>query len=436
MGYQQALSQKEKEWIYHKKLAGKSLQEIATQIGCSYECARKWWRVGRDGGLKALRVKRAGRKASGILSRFSKEVQEMALLLKRQHKRWGAARVLIEMEQADQLAGQPLPSVSRLAAYFKQVCPDCVAGYKVKAKPANKPPSARFVHEVWQMDAQECHRLADGQIATVCSIRDPLGAAVIATDAFAVQTKARWRKLQIEEIRDLFRQGFARWSTLPDAVQTDNETRLGGHPSDTFPSLLTLWLVGLGVEHRFSRPRKPTDQAQVERQHQTLDAWTDAVPDRDSLDNFKLALQRELQIHNKHLLSRASTCNSRSPLTAFPQLLSPRYSYCPDGEALLFSLPRVYTYLASMTFPRKASAKGQVRVGRSRYNIGHTFAGRELTVRLDPQSCHWCFFDADDGSELTRLPAKGLDLQTLTGLSADLVNSPPAPLQPKLPFVF
>lgn len=436
MGYRQALSREEKEQIYRHKLAGKSLPEIAKQIGCSYECARKWWRVGRDGGFEAIRAKRVGRQARGALSQFSQAVRETALDLKREHKRWGASRVLIEMEQASELAGERLPSPSRLAAYFKEVCPECVASYKEKEVPAKKPPQARDVHEVWQMDAQEAHRLTDGQIATVCSIRDPVGAVVIATDAFAVQTKTRWRKLTLDEVRDLFRQGFTRWSTLPDAVQTDNETRLGGHPSDSFPSLLTLWLVGLGIEHRFSRPGQPTDQAQVERQHLTLDAWTEAAADRADLDAFKQALERELNVHNRLLPSRASTCNGRSPLNAFPQLLTPRRSYCPEGEHLLFSLERVYAFLAPMTFPRKTSAKGQVRVGRSRYNIGSAFAKRELNVRLDPRSCQWCFFDAEDDAELARKPAKGLDFQTLTGLPDNHVSTSTRPLQPTLPFVF
>jgi len=39
------------------------------------------------------------------------------------------------------------------------------------------------------------------------------------------------------------------------------------------PSQLTLWLIGLGVEHRFSRPNTPTDQAQIERTHRTLDGF-------------------------------------------------------------------------------------------------------------------------------------------------------------------
>lgn len=436
MGHREALTRQEKERIYQEKLAGKTLKAIGNEMGCSYECARKWWRVGRDGGLVGLRTKRAGRRSTGILSQFSERVRQKAVELKRRHQRWGATRVLLEMQQSRELGNDKLPSASRLSAYFKQTCPECVSRYKAKQEPIPKQPRAQHVHEMWQMDAQECHRLGDGQIATVCSIRDPVAATVVATKAFAVQTDARWRKLTLDEIRTVFRQGFARWSTLPDVVQTDNETRLGGHQSDSFPTVLTLWFVGLGIEHRFSRPGHPTDQAHVERQHRTLDGWTDAVDDRATLDSFNDALQRELDVHNRLLPSRASTCNQQPPLDAFPQLHRPRRPYSPESEPLLFSLQRVYHYLADLNFPRQASASGQVRIGRSRYSIGRKFARRPLIVRFAPTTCHWSFCDPEDDSELVRKPALGLDFHTLTGMQPNPISPPQAPFQLPLPFTF
>lgn len=86
-----------------------------------------------------------------------------------------------------------------------------------------------------------------------------------------------------------------------------------------------------------------------------------------------------------------------------------------------------------MTFSRQASASGQVRIGRGRYNIGRALAGRRLSVRLDADSYHWCFLDADDGSELSRKPAQGLDFSTLTGLQSDLARTPTTPVQLPLP---
>ena len=52
------LSQVEKERIYRGKLAGHTLPDLAAEVGCSVECARKWWRIGRDKGLEGLRSPR------------------------------------------------------------------------------------------------------------------------------------------------------------------------------------------------------------------------------------------------------------------------------------------------------------------------------------------------------------------------------------------
>jgi hypothetical protein len=38
-------------------------------------------------------------------------------------------------------------------------------------------PQPTSVHEVWQSDSQDDLRLADGTVATICNIRDPVEAA-------------------------------------------------------------------------------------------------------------------------------------------------------------------------------------------------------------------------------------------------------------------
>jgi hypothetical protein len=99
------------------------------------------------------------------------------------------------------------------------------------------------VHEVWQVDHQEGHRLGDDSVATVCNIRDPYGAVMIASQAFSVKTKLHWRKLTWEEVRQVLRAGFTEWQTLPDSILTDNEMGLGGNPNDPFPrTCYELWL--------------------------------------------------------------------------------------------------------------------------------------------------------------------------------------------------
>jgi len=421
MGRREPLTKEERERIYRAKLEGKTLEEAAAEVGCSLSCARKWWRRGRDEGLKGLRDRPRGPSRRGALSRFDPRVAETALSLKRRHPRWGPDRVLVELRADPNLQGLRLPSRSRLAVFFHEQCPECVAKRKPRPPKPPPPPRATGVHEIWQLDIQEGIRLADGTIASICNIRDPVGAAIIASRAFPVQTEKHWRKLRWTEVQQVLREGFAEWQTLPDGVMTDNELTLVGNPTDPFPSRLTLWLVGLGVRHIPIRPHRPTDQAQVERTHRTLSNFALDEESQAHLPALQQALDRERLLHNTRFPSRASDCNGRPPLEAHPELLHPRRPYRPEWELALFDIQRVYDHLARFTFQRKVNAVGQVSLGRQLYSVGRAWAGRFLSVRFDPRRREWVFYIEKDGEEqeIARRPPKGLDVESLTGLNPD-----------------
>lgn len=239
MGRREALTEEKRQQIYRAKLAGQTLSELAAALGCSLSCVRKWWRRGRDEGLKGLQDRPRGPTQRGLLSRFDPRVAEAALFLKRRHPRWGPDRVLVELRTDPHLQGLPLPSRSRLAVFFRQRCPECVAKRKPRPPRHPSPLRATGVHKIWQVDIQEGIRLADGTIASICNIRDPVGAAIIASRAFSVQTETHWRKLHWTEVWAVLREGFTEWQTLPDGVVTDNELSLGGSPTDPFPSPFT-----------------------------------------------------------------------------------------------------------------------------------------------------------------------------------------------------
>jgi transposase InsO family protein len=419
MGNRPPLSQAEKERIYWGKQAGRTLTRLAAEVGCSFECARKWWRVGRDKGLEGLRAPRRGRGSTGILSHFDPRVAEKALDHKRQHSRWGANRVLVQLKNDPELTGLQLPGRSRLCAFFKEHCPECVAPRKPRVARPPRPPEATGVHEVWQLDSQEGIRLHNGEIATVCNIRDPVGAAMIASRAFSVKTERHWRKLTWTEVRDVLRGAFTEWQTLPDSVQTDNELGLAGGPNDPYPGQLTLWLVGVGVKHRFIRPGCPTDQPHIERNHRTLGNFAlddEALSDTEHLQQ---ALDRERWVHNHQFPSQASDCAGRPPLVAHPELLTTRRYYQPELELALFDLQRVYDHLATFTFKRKVSSSAQVSLGRHLYSLGKKLVREQevetVLVHFDGRHGQWVFF-TETGEELIRRRPKGLDVHSLTDL--------------------
>jgi transposase InsO family protein len=109
-------------------------------------------------------------------------------------------------------------------------------------------------------------------------------------------------------------------------------------------------LVGLDIEHRLSRPHQPTDQAQVERNHRTLDGFALDEASRANLTSLQQALDRERRLYHEHFPTRAGDCDGQPPLVVHPELRAPRRPYRPDWELALFDLRRVELYLATFTF--------------------------------------------------------------------------------------
>lgn len=439
MSNRSLLSQGEKEHIYQGKLKGQTLKELALALDCSWECVRKWWRVGRDHGLEGLRAPRRGRGRVGLLSRFDPQVAQKALALKRANRGWGANRVLIDLAKDLDLVGLLLPSPSCLAAFFKASCPEYVSARKPREPSSHPPLQATEVHEVWQLDSQEKIFLRNGEIATICNIRDPFGAAMIASRAFEVRTQLACRKLKWTEVRQVLRGAFTEWRTLPDCVQTDNELGLAGKPREPYPGRLTLWLIGLGTWHRFIRPGRPTDQPQIERNHRTVDGLALNEEALADMNHLQAALHRERNVYNSEFPCHASDCQGRPPLSAHPELLHPRREYQPDRELALFDLQRVLDYLATFTFERKMNTARQVRIGRQLCYFSKAMVQdwrtNHILVRLDPVQNEWVFSvkQGESVREVARRPTKGLDVQSITGLDPQKIG-PSQPFQ--IPFSF
>jgi len=431
------LTDSEKATICREKLARKSTAVIAAELQCSPDCVIKWWKRFRRDGAPGLHARPFGSPKKGVLAHFAPSVVQAALALKQSYPRWGPNRVLVELRARPELQEFPLPSRSRLAAFFKVRCPECVARHKARPpKPAAPPPSPG-VHVIWGLDSQEGIRLQDGGIATVCNIRDPVAAAMIASRAFSVRTAKHWRKLDWTEVRQVIRTGATEWQTLPDAFLTDNELSLAGGPNDPFPGLLTLWLVGLGVQHLRIRPHCATDQPQIERNHRTLDGLAMNAGDLVNLDTLQQALDRERQVYNTAFPVRASDCAGRPPLTVHPELRWPHRPYDPNVELALFALQRVYDYLATFTFERKVNSVGQVSLGSQVYSVGKRWAGHTVTVQFDPAQAAWVFYEAGSPAEqappeIARRAPKGLDVKTLTGLEPQ-EQAPARPIQLSFP---
>lgn len=426
MSKRPGLTQAEQMQIVRRKQAGASLADLAQALDCTRETVRKWWRRQRDGQASRPR----GRPRQGILSTYPAELVARAVALKQSHPHWGPANVKLELRRDDRFRAAPLPSEARLTALFGARCPEAVQRRLKQAYPNQPVPLAHQPHQRWQLDGQERVDLPGLGRVTILSLRDPVGALMLASRAIVTGTARQWRKVSLNETQDVLRQTFAEWG-LPLEIQTDHEPTYTGPAKTDCPSPFTLWLAGLGMAHVTSRDNRPTDQAQAERNHRTLAemGWLDTPS--ASLDQLQALLDDRRSRYNRELPVRASDCCGQPPLTAHPHA---QHSGRPFALALEwdgFDLGRVDAYLANFVWTRQVTAAGCISFFDQSYSVGRAYCHQTISLRFLPQT-RCLHFELPNGTALGDRPAKGLNKEDLIGyLPIDLALVTPwqLPLQ-------
>ena len=423
----------ERQAFYERHVAGMSYEQIAALYGRSKECVRYWCRRQRDGGSCQSAYQRT---PAGLLRRFDPKVRYCILRLRLTHPRWGPASILLHLRKRRSLRGLALPSVAAIGRYLHQWARFRRAPRR-QAAASPRPEAATAVHERWQLDFKVKIGLDDGSFVHLLNACDEtsgacLGGLVLAAPLVA-QTVAR---IQESQVRAFLRSLMARWQTLPDAVQTDSESTLvAPAKADAFPSYFTMWLVALGIAHQVIRRGKPTDNAEVERCHRTLNDYAVVGNEDKRADQLQTIVEQAVEELLYERPSRGKACAGRPPAVAYPQLGTPRRPFRPAQELAAFDLARVDAFLATFTWRRRAGKYGQVAIGQQRrYSIGRKHGSREVLVRFDPADRHFVFYDAAEPQRLlARRPARGLEV-------ADILDIAPWPAGPgiqqlPLPFV-
>jgi hypothetical protein len=270
------------------------------------------------------------------------------------------------------------------------------------------------------MDFKMGIALRDGTLVNLHTVCDPVGEVCIGACVFpAGHVGRKPRRATTAQVQATLRTCFDRWHTLPQALQTDGEAIWAGRRgAEEFPTPTTLWLWGLDIEHRLTRPGRPTDNAEVERGHRTLNDY--ALVGHEDCDPLHLQNVLDQAVHALafHLPSRAAACCGRPPVQAHPELLAPARPFQLDQELALFDLRRVDHHLATFTWVRKVGRYGQITLGGKdrRYRVGRAYAGQDIHVRFDPADRHFVFLAGQPEQEVGRRPARGLDVEDLTGI--------------------
>ena len=428
--------------FYELHEQGLSYPEIADQYGVSKECVRYWCRRQRDGGSCETTYHK---EPTGILSRFDWKVRYYVLRLRLQHPRWGPGSILYHLQKHPSLQGLALPSRAQIGRYLHQ-------WPRFRRKPKKKVENTRpdppvDVHQRWQLDFKVNIALEEDTAVDLHTVRDPVGEVCIDAVLHATeQVNTRTKRVPMEDARSTLRHSFDSWNTLPDEVQTDGESTLVTSAEDGFPSTFTLWLKGLGITHLVTRSGKPTDNAEVERCHRTINDYAIVGNEKHSVRELQSILDNAVLELAFDLPSRAEGCAGRAPLEAHPQLLEPRHPFRAQHELALFDLQRVDTFLSTFTWTRKVGQTGQIGIGgrHTYYSAGRAYAGQEIAVRFDPADRHFVFYipkpekdklDQEELQEIGRRPARNLEVEDLTGLATWPAGLVPQQLPLSLCFV-
>ena len=172
---------------------------------------------------------------------------------------------------------------------------------------------------------------------------------------------------------------------------------------------MALWLIGLGMDVIWNRPRQPTDNAKVERMQGTTANWVEPAGCSDLQ-----TLERKLKAvgHFQRGVYPVRRLAGRTRQMAYPGLLDGGTPY----RAEAFSLDRVLRFLAGCQWVRRVGKQGQVSFYGRRWFVGLAYRKQWVSLSLDIAAGQWVVRDAEE-TERRRFRADFLTAENIWALS-------------------
>jgi hypothetical protein len=311
-----------------------------------------------------------------------------------------------------------LPSLSGIANFLKEQ--DLTRTYERHSElPQPESQAASAPHEEWEMDSRGQEYVPDVGVIALIDLSDEVSKAKVISYPCLVGQKRATRRPRTEDYQLVLRLAFTEWG-LPDRIAVDHDSVFYDNTCKSpFPTRFHLWLLALGVDLAFGRPGQPTDQATVERSHQTW-AWQ-ALEGQTFTDWDRVRAYLEQRRHFLNYRLPCRTLGNLPPLVAHPEALQPRRLYRPEWEMELLDLARVYAYLSEGQWFRQVSQVGTVSLGQQTYGLGVTWSRESVEITFDPADRQLVFRSAD-GKQEKRLPLQGVSTTDLMGEMGPLVN--------------
>ena len=367
----QTTTLEERVTIAERVRAGQSSREIADALGRPLATVRKWRQRYRREGRTGL-YSQIGRPANGALASAPAEMKDALLELREKRPGWGPQTLRLEIAKDVRFAGLKIASRARIAAYLKEQ--GKVRKYeRHEDLPEPQKQPVQRPHQEWEMDAQGVTTVAGLGKVSFINLLDVYSHVSIDSHACPNVSHAK-----SQEYQQVLRRAFIRYG-LPEQISLDHDSAFYDNKSASpFPSVIHLWLIGLGVQVRFIHKRPPLEHSRIERHHQTIAGQAFEGQTFADVAALQRSLQARLLFLNQEYPTRA--LDELPPFQAFPQARHSGRPYALNAEEQMLDIQRIYDYLQAGRWFRQIGSVGIFSLGGYNYNATTQFA--EQTVEI------------------------------------------------------
>ena len=338
------------EFIHLAGLAGANLSQLCRRFGISRKTGYKWLKRYREGGESALADR--SRRPHHSPRRSPKEIETAVIQARQEHPVWGGRKIKAHLQRKGH---NQLPSASTITEILRR-------NDKIDAEEALKhKPFQRFEMEqpnqLWQMDFKGYFALEEGGYCHPLTVLDDHSRFLVGLKACPNET----HKTVQDHLSGIFRS-----YGLPERMLMDNGSPWGDD-ADSPNTILTAWLIRLGVQISHGHPYHPQTQGKDERLHRTLQD--------ELLSRYTLANLPQCQVHFD---TWRDSYNYERPHEAL-EMLSPISRYQPSPRSFPEVLPPILYEPSDIV--RKVDEGGKIYFHNRTFRVGKAFRHSPIALR-------------------------------------------------------
>jgi transposase InsO family protein len=387
-----------REFVELARAPQANVAALCRRFGISRKTGYKWMGRFDSAGVEGLRDE--SRRPDRSPGRMAQDVEGRVLAIRGEHRTWGGRKIATRMKV---LGCTHVPSPSAITrALHRHHLIDPAASYARRTPTRFEYPAP---NDLWQMDFKGHFAMSGGGRCHPLTVLDDHSRFSLVLAACADE--------RTETVRAHLATAFGRYG-LPRRILSDNGSPWGtsGAAIEDQWTVLTVWLLRLGIGVIHGAPYHPQTQGKDERFHATL-----------GNDLLRWQVIHDLDDARQHFEHFRQTYNHVRPHEALA-MACPAQRYTISPRPYPGELPEV-TYEAG-ALVRRVGPNGRFSLGAKYYAAGKAFAGHPVALRPTKRDglrevyfCHQRIGWIDQHSGQTIGPRAG---QSLAALAID----PPA----------